>query len=116
MVVALNYHRRHGLNCVGKHAAGTYSSEPEERKKGWARCRCLIYASGSLNRVARRFATKQADWQAAAQLMAPYIAANSWELPEDSAPVVPIQPSVSVAPAQDGSLSIPAATAAYLAE
>lgn len=89
MNVTLNYHRRHGLHCEGKHTAGTYTSEPEERKKGWARCKCLIYASGSLNRVARRMGTKKADWQAARELMAPYIAANSWEPPPDPTDLPP---------------------------
>jgi len=93
MVVSLNYHRRHGRNCEGKHPAGTYTSQSEERKKGWARCKCLIYASGSLDRIARRFATKQSDWQKAAELMAPYIAANSWRVAEPAA--APIQTNES---------------------
>lgn len=77
-MTCLNFHRRHGLNCDGQHPNGTYSSEPEERKKGWTRCKCPIYASGSLDRVARRLATKQRDWKAAVEMMAPFVAANSW--------------------------------------
>jgi integrase len=83
MASALNYHRCHGKNCEGGHAAKSFSSEPEERKKGWARCKCPIVASGSLDRVARRMATKQTDWAAAASVMAPYLAAGSWTLAED---------------------------------
>jgi integrase len=117
-VTSLNYHRRHGLNCEGKHTAGTYTSEPEERKKGWARCHCLIYASGSLDRVARRFATKQTDWPAASALMAPYIAANSWELPNPPTPppagIKPQSPVSGNAPSSI--VSIETATKAYLAE
>lgn len=75
----LNYHRRHGRDCDGKHAAGTYTSEPEERKKNHKRCHCPIYASGSLQYVAKRYATKRTEWSEAADLMAPYLAANSWE-------------------------------------
>ncbi len=78
MIVVLNYHRRHSENCTGKHPAKTYTSEPEERKKGWTRCKCPIVASGSLDRVAKRMATKQTDWDAAAAVMSPYEAANSW--------------------------------------
>jgi integrase len=80
MTPVLNYHRCHGVHCEGGHPAKTFTSEPEERKRGWARCKCPIVASGSLDRVAKRMATKQTDWAAAAAMMAPYIAANSWDL------------------------------------
>jgi integrase len=125
MVVALNYHRRHGLNCPGNHPAGTYTSEPEERKKGWARCQCPIYASGSLDRVARRLATKQTDWQAARAVTAPYLAANSWNLP-DTPPPTPQPPrgESTPSPAADTTAPLPTsthvlietATKAYLTE
>src|SRR5215208_6978071 len=92
MLIRLNYHRRHGWNCEGKHPSDTYTSESEERKKAWAKCHCPIYASGSLSRKARRVATKLTDWQAAAALMAPYLAANSWDLPTSPFPP-PVGPS-----------------------
>jgi integrase len=123
MVVALNFHRRHSANCEGKHTEKSYTAQAEERKKGWVRCHCLIYASGSLGRVARRMATKTADWQAATQIMAPYIAANSWTL--DSPPPSPLPSGTAVEPPSpptlrraDGGIVVPITTAtkAYLAE
>src|SRR5689334_22168080 len=80
----LNYHRRHTSTCEGKHEARLYTNEYDERKKGWKKCHCPIYASGSLNLVAKRFPTKRAEWQEARDLMVPYIKANSWDL--DQAP------------------------------
>lgn len=81
MIVRLNYHRRHVADCTGKHPEKTYSAEYEERKKGWKKCLCPITASGSLGRVAKRMATKEIEWEKAAAAMAPFIAANSWNIP-----------------------------------
>jgi hypothetical protein len=56
----LNYHRRHGLNCAGGHTPDSLSNEYEERKREWKNCVCPIYASGTLNSVAKKRATHQA--------------------------------------------------------
>jgi site-specific recombinase XerD len=111
-IVTLNYHRRHSANCTGKHPATTYTSEPEERKKGWARCKCPITASGSLGGKARRIATKQIDWHEAAAVMAPYIAANSWDLPT---PTLPCGPRELPAPTRDDLGTLEPTITQYLA-
>ncbi len=89
----LNYHRRHTSTCEGNHPIRLYTNEYDERKKAWKKCRCPIYASGSLNRIAKRFPTKRTEWQDAKDLMAPYLAANSWDLnrppPPSGAPPPP---------------------------
>jgi integrase len=89
MSVSLNYKRCHGTECEGSHKPKTFTSESEERKKGWKRCKCPIVANGTLDRVAKRMATKQTDWSEAARMMAPYIAANSWEIAADPVPPLP---------------------------
>jgi integrase len=120
MIVTLHYHRRHGRDCEGKHPAGTYTSEAEERKKGWTRCKCPIYASGSLDRVHRRLATKQTDWAAAAALLVPYIARNTWDDPEPEPPAPPPPPGAltpeELAPPEGAKgVTVPEAVKAYLA-
>lgn len=105
MIVSLNYHRYHGRHCIGGHPVKTYTSQPEELKKGWKRCKCPILASGSLSREYKRVATKETDWTAAAAVMAPYIAAGSWALPE--APVTP-PPTPPEAPAPTPATETPA--------
>lgn len=80
MTTTLNYHRRHTSTCTGKHPVRLYTNEYDERKKGWKKCHCPIYASGTLNRVAKRFPTKRSEWQEASDLMVPYLTANSWDL------------------------------------
>jgi integrase len=121
-MVTLNFHRRHSENCEGKHPAKSYSSESDEKKKDWGkRCKCPIYASGSLNRVAKRMATKQSDWAQAAILMAPYIAANSWDItpvpPPPTAPTTPAPAPVTDAGSTEksGGVTVPSAIKAYLA-
>jgi len=87
MAAILNYHRCHGKNCRGGHAQDTFTSKPEEQKKGWKKCDCFIVANGSLGKVAKRKTTKQRDWAQAEAVMAPFIEANSWEI--EAVPVAP---------------------------
>jgi hypothetical protein len=46
--VAINLYRRHRLDCEAGHPEEFRSGEFEERKKGWKRCACVIFASGTL--------------------------------------------------------------------
>lgn len=100
MIDPLHYHRCHGRSCEGKHKATTFTSESEERRKGWARCHCPIVAGGTLNRISRRMATKQTDWKKAAEVMAPYVAANSWSptLPPSPPPGLQSAPEPASSP------------------
>ena len=53
----LALYRRHRQNCKGDHAHNTRSSEYDERKKGWKRCECPIFASGTLQGTFKRQST-----------------------------------------------------------
>ncbi|MCU1259589.1 MAG: hypothetical protein JWO80_2474, partial [Bryobacterales bacterium] len=46
--VALNLYRRHRQECEAGHPTESRSGEFEERKKGWKRCACMIFASGTI--------------------------------------------------------------------
>jgi hypothetical protein len=63
--VAINLYRRHRLDCEAGRPEDFRSGEFEERKKGWKRCACLIFASGTLGGKFKRRSTGQNDWEKA---------------------------------------------------
>ncbi len=76
--MALNLYRRHREGCEGGHAFDSRSGEFEERKKGWKRCACLIFASGTLDKKFSRKCIDTADWLEARQIADEYEKADSW--------------------------------------
>ena len=76
--MALNLYRRHREACEGGHAFDSRSGEFEERKKGWKRCACLIFASGTLDRKFSRRCTDTADWLEAHQVAETFEKAGTW--------------------------------------
>lgn len=115
MIARLNYHRCHSLHCESGHPAKSFTSEAEERKKGFKRCHCPIVASGSLQRVHRRMATRQTDWALAAEAMAPYLGRDSWDDPKPSPPPSPSGQPVEAQPKDAARwVTVEAAAKAYL--
>jgi integrase len=104
--VALNLYRRHRDACEGGHTVDARSGEFEERKRGWKRCACLIFASGTLDRRFSRKCTDTADWREARRIADEYEAAASWTgtpsvvspLPEPA----PEKPRITIADACQG--------------
>jgi len=45
--MALNLYRRHRRDFKSRHPEEFRSSEFDERKKGWKRCECAMFASGT---------------------------------------------------------------------
>jgi hypothetical protein len=45
------------------------SGEFEERKRGWKRCACIIFASGTLAGKFKRKSTGQNDWEKAREIV-----------------------------------------------
>src|SRR3569833_1041092 len=90
----LSVYRRHKRECKAGHPHELRTSEFEERKKGWKRCDCPIFASGTLNKVSRRQSTAQWEWEAARQVAAALEQAGSWTgSPAPPAPVVEQEPA-----------------------
>jgi len=98
-LASLNFYRRHGRRCAGKHAPDSIHSEAEERRRGFKKCECKIYANGTLDGLFRRFATKVSDWPSARQMLQPYLDANSWEI--TPGPLAPPPPPAPSAPAPE---------------
>ncbi len=75
----LSLYRRHRRDCKAHHPEELRTGEFEERKKGWKRCACPIFASGSLARKFRRQSTGQWEWEPAKAIAAQWEKANSWD-------------------------------------
>jgi hypothetical protein len=75
LFIALNLYRRHRQECEAGHPEETRSGEFEERKKGWKRCACFIFASGTLagkfilERDYRDNLTAQKEWAGSRERM-----------------------------------------------
>jgi integrase len=76
--VVLSLYRRHREACEAGCAFDSRSGEFEERKRGWKRCGCLIFASGTLGRKFSRRCLNTDDWDKARQAADDYGKADSW--------------------------------------
>jgi integrase/recombinase XerC len=90
----LNLYRRHRPECEAGRPAESRSGEFEERKKGWKRCACFIFASGTLGGKFKRKYTGKTDWDEATAIAAAWEKTNSW----DGTPVLPPAPTSSLGP------------------
>jgi len=77
--MALNLYRRHRQECEAGHPEESRSGEFEERKKGWKRCACFIFASGTLDRKFRRKYTGKSDWDDARAVTTVWEDTQSWD-------------------------------------
>ena len=76
--MALNLYRRHRRDCKAAHPEEFRSGEFDERKKGWKRCSCPIFASGTLQGKFKRQTTGQWEWTPAKAVVAELEKAGSW--------------------------------------
>jgi integrase len=107
----LALYRRHRQNCKGDHAHNTRSSEYDERKKGWKRCECPIFASGTLDRIARRQNTGQWEWEPSRLVAAKWETFGRWDATAETSLPVPV-PATEQTP---GRTKLADATEAFLA-
>ncbi len=75
----LSVYRRHKRDCTAGHRHEQRTNEFEERKKGWKRCNCPIFASGTLQKVPNRKSTGQWEWERAREIAAAWDRAGNWE-------------------------------------
>ena len=69
------------------------TSEYDERKKGWKRCECPIFTSGTLQGHFKRQNTGQWEWAAAQPIAREWELAGSWNgsIPASPQPKAPIE-------------------------
>jgi hypothetical protein len=77
--MALHLYRRHRRECLAGHAEDSRSGEFDERRKGWKRCECLIYVSGTLAGKFSRRPTQKTTWDDAHGCVRLLEAARSWD-------------------------------------
>jgi integrase len=77
--MSLALYRRHRRDCKGGHPQNSRTSEYDERKRGWARCECPIFVSGTLQEVFKRQNTGRWQWEDARPLAISYEQAGDWE-------------------------------------
>ena len=95
--MALALYRRHRRDCKAGHPEELRTSEYDERKKGWKRCECPIFVSGTLQGYFKRHNTGQWEWESARAVTGQFELAGSWNGPnQPSAPPAPL-----VEPAHD---------------
>jgi integrase len=85
----LALYRRHRRDCKAGHAEELRTSEYDERKKGWKRCECPLFLSGTLQGTFKRQNTGQWEWENAKPIAISYEAAGNWSgtVPEPTKPV-----------------------------
>ena len=102
--MALNLYRRHRQECEGGHPEESRSGEFDERRKGWKRCACFIFASGTLGGTFKRKYTGKTDWSEAKAVASAWEQAGSWEQvpvapPEAAPPEKPTPARITLADA-----------------
>jgi integrase len=86
----LSVYRRHKRNCKAGHSKDFRSNEFDERRKGFKKCSCPIFASGTLSGISRRQTTGKWEWDDAKAIAAVWDAAGTWGNVDPTPPAAPI--------------------------
>ena len=101
----LHLYRRHQLECEAGRAKDTRNGEFDEYKKGWKRCACPIFASGTLSRKFSRRSTGVSDWNDAKTVVGQLEQSQSWDTPTTAPrPEAPPEPKITLKAAIDSYL------------
>jgi len=76
--VGMNLYRPHKSACKAGRKHSLCSGEFEERKRGWTRCDCPIFASGTLDGEFKRKSTEVWDREAAKTVANQWQSDSSW--------------------------------------
>ena len=106
--MALNLYRRHRRDCEAGRAKDSTSGEFEERARGWKRCACVIFVSGTLAGRFHRKRTGATTWDEARAYSAAVATLGSW-IGQPAAAVA--APDAPAAPAR---ITIADATSVFL--
>ena len=74
-------YRRRRRDCKSGHPEELRTSEYDERKKGWKRCECAIFVSGTLEAKFKRQNTGQWEWEDSKLIAAKWETCGSWSAP-----------------------------------
>jgi integrase len=93
--MALSLYRRHRRDCKAGHPEELHSGEFDERKRGWKRCACPIFASGTLAGHSRRKSTGRWEWNDAKAVAEAWEQADKWDGAPTQPPTIPDGPTTS---------------------
>ncbi len=99
--MALNVYRRHRRDCEAGRAEDSTSGEFEERARGWKRCACVIFVSGTLTGRFQRKRTGGTTWDEARAYAAAIEAVGNWNgqpvaaVPAPDAPAAPARTTIA---------------------
>src|SRR4051794_28010133 len=85
--MSVSIYRRHRKECEGGHPEDSRSSELDEGRRGWKKCRCLIHVSGTLGRKFSRKQTGKSKWSEAKVVAEIWEKANAWDGQPTSQPL-----------------------------
>jgi integrase/recombinase XerC len=108
--MALALYRRHPRDCKTDHSEELRTSEYDERKKGWRRCECPIFISGTLKGTFKRRNAGTWEWDNARQLAVRLEEVGSWT----GQVTAPAPSSAPEAPRQQTRITIAAAVKVFL--
>jgi integrase/recombinase XerD len=77
--VALNLYRRHRQDCEAGRSRYSATGEFTERQRGFKKCACTIFLSGTLDGRFRRRRTGKTTWDEAHACAAAWEAAGAWD-------------------------------------
>ncbi len=77
--MALNLYRRHRRDCKAGHPEDFFTTDFDERKRGWKRCECVIVVAGTLNKKFKRQSTGRSEWSQARAIADGFESAASWD-------------------------------------
>jgi site-specific recombinase XerD len=112
--MALNLYRRHGSNCPGGRALHEMTYEADELRRGWKKCNCPIYASGTLGRKFKRRNTECRSWDEAKAVITPWEETQSWDA-RNPGPIALIPEPRREFEAEPNGVTIAEATESFLA-
>jgi integrase len=91
--MTLSLYRRHRRDCKAGHPEEFHTGEFDERKKGWKRCACPIFASGTLAGRSRRQSTGRWEWTDAKAVAQAWERVGAWDGTPSLPAVIPIEPA-----------------------
>src|ERR1051326_2987626 len=109
----LSLYRRHLRTCSAGHKEEARTSAFEERKKGFKRCECPIFASGTMAGKSKRQNTGQWEWEPAKLIATKWEAIGNWDSFHQASP--PPAVASKLEPETQPSTTIADATEAFLA-
>jgi hypothetical protein len=114
----VNLYRRHFRTpgkCTGGYEPDSRNYETDELRREWKKCRCPIYAAGTLGEKFNRRNTRQSTWSEAKAIAAQWETTGCWDTEEPAQPLLPTAASPNTGP-DSTNTTIERAVAAFLAE